>query len=227
LKTIVKTKLLRPKRYSDNKVEVMVYEIEHEDWSEHNIRSKTSVLDKMLTHAQNIVSMLDSSGELKDKYVVVEVELPGLKAMRCEGKVSESSTILYPIPSPITRMVFLKKENEELKPVYTVEFKGENWVYDSIIYDKDLEYDAILVETPEDKRLVLKEELITPTRSKLVEEKRKKTRKRRRKKKKTTSTKAKKAGKKKLKKTKKAKKKKSKKKSKRRRKRKKKSGKKK
>ncbi len=163
----------------------MVYEIEREDWSEHSIRSKTNVLDKMLIHAQNIVSMLDSSGELKDKYVVVEVELPGLKAMRCEGKVSGSSTILYPIPSPITRMVFLKKENEELKPVYTIEFKGEKWVYDSIIYDKDLEYDAILVETPEDKRLVLKEELITPTRSKLVEEKRKKTRKRRRKKKKS------------------------------------------
>ena len=119
--------------------------------------------------------------------------------MRCEGEVLGPSTILYPMPKPIRHIMFLKKEGEELKPVYKIEFPGETWIYDSIVYVEQLDFDALLVETSEDKRIVLKDELNLPTRSKLVEaEKKVKRRKRRRKtRKKTRKTKEKKTSKKK------------------------------
>ena len=187
MKAIVKKRILVPQIRKSGNIEVMLYKIENEKWNEYVMRSKTNILDKMLIHAQNIIWMSETDTELKDKYVIVEVELPGLRAMRCEGRVSNTSTILYPIPQPVTRIVFLKKESEELKPIHFLDFTGENWIYDSVVYGYELEYDAILVETPENKRIVLKEELLIPSKSKLVEKKTRKKKKRKIKKKKVPS----------------------------------------
>jgi len=182
---IVKMKVLKPEIYEDGALRILTYSIESEKWEELEVSSRKDLLSEMLTVAQNKISQLGSIMQFSGRYVVVEVESLGLKAMRCEGAVPNTTTLLFPVPKPIRRIVLLKKEGEVLKPVREIKFSSEAWVFDTLVnlYTNDL--DAILVETLEEKRLILKEELSLPLRSKQAEVSKKARKKRRRKSRKT------------------------------------------
>lgn len=187
LKTIVKTRFFKPVSIENNGVNILVYELVDEKWSTSNIKSRENLLDKLLVIAQNTLSTLESSGELRDKYVFVEVEYPGLRASRGDGRVEGSEVIVFPIPQPLKTIVFLKKEGNELVEVNKIVFKQEKWIYDSIIRISNMDYDALLVESIENKRIILREELLSPKiyitkGTEKRKRKRKKLKKRRRKK---------------------------------------------
>ncbi len=196
MKALVKTLVLKPEYLEDDRVKILLYKVSDEEWDSHIFRGSTNLLDKMLAYANNRVIMKSTTLKDLEGYIFSEVEVTGLKASRGEGVVKNVETILYPRPQPLQRIVFLKKEDSMLKPVHEVKLDGEYWVYDSAIIVKNLEYDAILIETLEDKRIVLREEIIIPTRKKIGETTKslkKKRRKRKTRKKKKTSAKKKKS----------------------------------
>jgi len=183
----LKLRALKPSKREFEGLQLIAYSIESEIWEEREAPSEGDLLSSMLTLAQNAVSKqapvtLQREGE---GYVCAEVEYPGLRAVRCEGSAPSALTILYPIPKPVKRVVLLKKEGEVLKPVKTISFEAETWVYDTAIASRGLDFDALLIETSEDKRLVLKEELEIPVRSKFAELVAKPVKKRRRRARKT------------------------------------------
>jgi len=189
LKIIVKTKFFKPIVFSDNNFNILLYELIDEKWFENTIRSRRELLDELLAVAQNTISLIESSGELRDKYVYVEVEYPGLKASRGDGRVENVETIVFPIPMPLKTIVFYKRSNGELIEVNRIDFKQEKWIYDSFIKSTEVDFDAILVESIENKRVILREELILPHSIRVtsgVEGEKKRSRRRRRRAKKTS-----------------------------------------
>lgn len=189
MKIIVKTKFFKPIVFSDNNFNILLYELIDEKWFENTIRSRRELLDELLAVAQNTISLIESSGELRDKYVYVEVEYPGLKASRGDGRVENVETIVFPIPMPLKTIVFYKRSNGELIEVNRIDFKQEKWIYDSFIKSTEVDFDAILVESIENKRIILREELILPHSIRVtsgVEGEKKRSRRRRRKAKKTS-----------------------------------------
>uniref|UniRef100_A0A7C4D9J9 Uncharacterized protein n=1 Tax=Staphylothermus marinus TaxID=2280 RepID=A0A7C4D9J9_STAMA len=189
MKIIVKTKFFKPIVFSDNNFNILLYELIDEKWFENTIRSRRELLDELLAVAQNTISLIESSGELRDKYVYVEVEYPGLKASRGDGRVENVETIVFPIPMPLKTIVFYKRSNGELIEVNRIDFKQEKWIYDSFIKSTEVDFDAILVESIENKRVILREELILPHSIRVtsgVEGEKKRSRRRRRRAKKTS-----------------------------------------
>jgi len=175
--------------FSDNNFNILLYELIDEKWFENTIRSRRELLDELLAVAQNTISLIESSGELRDKYVYVEVEYPGLKASRGDGRVENVETIVFPIPMPLKTIVFYKRSNGELIEVNRIDFKQEKWIYDSFIKSTEVDFDAILVESIENKRVILREELILPHSIRVpsgVEGEKKRSRRRRRRAKKTS-----------------------------------------
>ncbi|MEM4620367.1 MAG: hypothetical protein QW607_09145, partial [Desulfurococcaceae archaeon] len=128
MKIIVKTKFFKPIVFSDNNFNILLYELIDEKWFENTIRSRRELLDELLAVAQNTISLIESSGELRDKYVYVEVEYPGLKASRGDGRVENVETIVFPIPMPLKTIVFYKRSNGELIEVNRIDFKQEKWI---------------------------------------------------------------------------------------------------
>jgi len=192
IKAIVKTRVLKPTLYSDEHVDIVLYEIVDEEWDTHVFRASSNLIDKMLAYANNKIVLKQSMSGMIDGYIFSEVEATGFKTVRGEGLVKNIETILYPIPQPLRRIAFLKKIDGELKQVHEIKPPGEYWIYETTLVTKDLDYDAILIETSEDRRIVLREEIIIPhikTTSEEVGKKRRKKRKSRRKKKEKTGKK--------------------------------------
>jgi len=167
----LKLRALKPSKREFEGFQLIAYSIESEVWEEREVSSEGDLLSNMLTLAQNAVSKQAPATLQREGsgYVCAEVEYPGLRAVRCEGSAPSVSAILYPIPKPVKSVVLLKRSGEELKPVKTISFEAETWIYDTAVTSSGLDFDALLVETSEDKRLVLREELEIPVRSKLAE----------------------------------------------------------
>lgn len=178
MKIIIKTRFFKPVKIEDKGINILVYELVDEKWSENIVKTQKNLLDKLLFMAQNTLSIIESSGELRDKYVYVEVEYPGLKASRGDGGVKDTEVIVFPTPQPLKTIIFFKKENNELKEIYRIDFKQEKWIFESVIKSSDLDYDAILVESIDSKRIILREELLVPFKIHFIEEINKKKRRR-------------------------------------------------
>jgi len=162
IKAIVKTRVLKPTLYSDEHVDILLYEIVDDEWDTHVFRASNDLIDKMLAYANNKIVLKQSMSGMIDGYIFSEVEATGFKTVRGEGLVKNVETILYPIPQPLRRIAFLKKTDGELKQVHEIKPPGEYWIYETMLVTKDLDYDAILIETSEDRRIVLREEIIIP-----------------------------------------------------------------
>ncbi|OYT40524.1 MAG: hypothetical protein B6U89_01885 [Desulfurococcales archaeon ex4484_58] len=198
MKAIVKTRIYKPQIVEDDVLRLIVYRIEDEKWEARDFRKSPNLIDKMLAYATNVVTLNTGSG-FKNGYVYVEVETPGLRVFKGEGRLSSVDTILYPNPQPLNKVVLLRRVNEELKPVHELRVKSEYWIYDTVIeLKKNIEYDALLIVTSEDARIIFRDELKLPVfRSVEKRRRRKKRRARRKRKKKTKTTKKKKTRKKK------------------------------
>ncbi len=176
----MKTKIYKPKKIADDKVEILGLDEEELSWEKHTIRSTRNIMDRMLAMANNVVLM-----NYRDNvYVFAEVEAPGLRAVVGEGSVPGVETTLSPRPVEVTEILFAKKKNEEVEIVHKIVPEHDTWIYEGSVNTIDLDYDLIILKSVDMTRVVLKEELHLPLR-KSVEKKRKTRRRRKRKKKKT------------------------------------------
>lgn len=179
-------RVLEPQSIGSEKVSVVAYKIVNEEWEKEKLKGKLST-DKLLAYAQNIIQRIQNNIE-SSRFVLVEVEAMGAKAVRGEGGLSNAQTLISPIPQPLKRIILLKKSDSRLVPVGELDINGEYWVYDSVISATNYDFDAILIETKDYVRILLREELELPKRVKVISEKRRKKRKKRRVRSKKSST---------------------------------------
>jgi len=176
----VKTKIYKPKKITDDKVEILSLDEEELSWEKHTIRSTKNIMDRMLAMANNVVLM-----NYRDNvYVFAEVEAPGLRAVIGEGSVPGIETILSPRPIEVTEILFAKKKNDEVEIIHKIVPEHDTWIYEGSVNVTDLDFDIIILKSVNMTRVVLKEELHLPLR-KSVEKKTKSRKRRKRKKKKT------------------------------------------
>jgi len=162
LKSVVKSGVLIPELVKDDRVRLIMYRVSREEWWQSDLRARTNILDQLLASAQNTLSLMLQNQEISEGYVFAEVATTGLRAFRGEGKLDRSMAYLSLMPQPVKRIIFMKKKEKKLEKVYELVLNGEYWVYDTVVETQDLNYDAVLVETVEDARIVLREELEQP-----------------------------------------------------------------
>ncbi len=173
----MRTKIYKPKKIADDKVEILGLDEEEISWEKHTIRSTKNIMDRMLAMANNVVLM-----NYRDNvYVFAEVEAPGLRAVVGEGSVPGIETTLSPRPIEVTEILFAKKKNDEVEIVHKIVPEHDTWIYEGSVNAIDLDYDMIILKSVDMTRVVLKEELHLPLR-KSVEKKTKSRKKRKRKK---------------------------------------------
>jgi len=177
LEVLVKTKIYKPKKIADDKVEILGLDEEELSWEKHTIRSTRNIMDRMLAMANNVVLM-----NYRDNvYVFAEVEAPGLRAVVGEGSIPGVETTLSPRPIEVTEILFAKKKNEEIEIVHKIVPEHDTWIYEGSVNSIDLDYDLIILKSVDMTRVLLREELHLPLR-KSIEKKRKTRRKRKKKK---------------------------------------------
>ena len=204
VKVLAKTVYYEPRKIGNDAVRITLLERIEAEWSEHNLRKHEKLIDRMLVLAHNNVIRHMSSVGGENKYIFSEVEAPGLRAIVGDGQIKDTETLLFLKPEPITRIVVLKKnkETDMLEKILELNISKELWCYETKLeFLKNMEWDAILVESPERKRIILREETKLPLREKIVQEsikpksrkrtkaKKKKTKSDKKKKKKRTKTK--------------------------------------
>ena len=173
----MKTKIYKPKKIADDKVEILGLDEEELSWEKHTIRSTRNIIDRMLAMANNVVLM-----NYRDNvYVFAEVEAPGLRAVVGEGSIPGVETTLSPRPIEVTEILFAKKKNEEIEIVHKIVPEHDTWIYEGSVNSIDLDYDLIILKSVDMTRVLLREELHLPLR-KSIEKKRKTRRKRKKKK---------------------------------------------
>ncbi len=192
VKVLAKTVYYEPRKIGNDTVRITLFERIEAEWSEHNLRKHEKLIDRMLVLAHNNVIRHMSSVGGENKYIFSEVEAPGLRAIVGEGQIKDTETLLFLKPEPITRIVVLKKNKETniLEKILELNISKELWCYETKLeFLKNMEWDAILVESPERKRIILREEAKLPLREKIIEESMKpKIRKRTKAKKKKTKS---------------------------------------
>ncbi|ADI31416.1 hypothetical protein Shell_0278 [Staphylothermus hellenicus DSM 12710] len=173
----MKTKILRPVRIGDDKVEVTVFSEEEKSWEKHRIRSSKNILDRMMAMANNMVIM-----NLQDNaYVFSEVEAPGLRAIVGEGMVEGVETILSPKPSLLLSIEFGKKTNDHGEIIHKIKPEPNTWIYEGSIINKNIDYDLVILKTADGPRIILPDELYIPQRKSSGGKKTKKKKRRKRK----------------------------------------------
>lgn len=187
----VKIAKLSPIIYKNNSVELTLFKFEDINWGEKELKGSLSI-DRIYAETQNVLTRFMQTNKVNNEYVLVEIEAVGLKASRCEGSVTNASKLLYPIPQPIRRIVFYKKNGEELSKIHEVNFPSGYWVYDGYLSTSNFDWDVMLIETSSGRRIISRRELLES--SKVVTEgktKKKKTRTRKSRKRKTKKKKTK------------------------------------
>ena len=172
VKVLAKTVYYEPRKIGTDKIRLTLLERIEAEWSEHNLRKHEKLIDRMLVLAHNNVVRHLSSVGADNKYVFSEVEAPGLRAIVGEGQIKDAETLLFLKPEPVTRVVVLRRNKETgmLEKITEINVSKELWGYETKIeLPEDMEWDALLVESPERKRLILKEEIKLPLREKIVE----------------------------------------------------------
>ncbi len=170
----------------DDRIKLVLLEREEGEWTEETKRRSKHLLDRLLAYANNVVIM----SQVREGYVFGEAEIPGLKAFVGEGGFRGAETLLLPLPQPVTRITLYKKgETDTAVKVHEYMPPGEMWGYETKIeVDPALEYDLIVVETPEGPRPLFRHELKIPTRKTQAKKKKKKRRRKTRRKNRKTTT---------------------------------------
>lgn len=159
---VVKRIYLRPEEISAGGLKATLYSVEEDEWSLVEVDEMgENMLNKMMEIAGNELARIRP----RDHYAFVTVESPGLSVIIGEGLVEGSRTILSPKPSPLKSIKLIRVVGEEGKYEVVAEIKpeGEKYVYDGLIeLPPDISYDLILVETSEDRRIIMPSELLLP-----------------------------------------------------------------
>jgi len=171
LKLIVKSFKLTPFNEESDLLSMKLLEQSDEDWAELDLDldpregNGGKLLEKMLEIAGNKLTTWMSREGKDDSYKFVGVEAPGASTIIGEGSVAGVETLLAPKPTPLIRVRLVKVEgNEKYRVIHEFKPSRESIVYEGAILVKDpkLDYDLILVETPEDTRILLPHELVLP-----------------------------------------------------------------
>jgi len=135
---------------------------------------KITIDDLVEIAAENLVKYRDS-----EKTLLVTVETPGLRVIHGGNPVKKASTVLSPKPSYLRRILFIKcRDSVNCDVIYEFKPKIQLVVYEgSIELLKNIDYDFIILECEDYKRVLFPYELSIPA----IKDQAKKPRKKRRK----------------------------------------------
>jgi hypothetical protein len=159
MKVLTRLVEYNPRLVGDDKIKVYLLERREFEWREESHRRSKHQLDRLLAYAANMVTLHPP----RDNYVFGEAEIPGLRAFFGEGRFPEAETVILPKPAPVTSIKLYRLEDG--KPILVHEYKppSELWGYETrITVDPSLQYDLIVVETPEGPRPILRHETRLP-----------------------------------------------------------------
>ena len=157
MQIILKVELLEPVLESDSNVRLGALRINKELWNPIEADSAKVAVDSLLEiAAENIVKHRSA-----DKLVLVSVEAPGLRVVLGENLLRGSSTVLSPKPSYLRRVLFVKYKNGKCEVVHEFRPKSQLLVYEgSIELIQNIDYDFIIFECEDYKRVLLPHELL-------------------------------------------------------------------
>jgi len=178
MQIILKVELLEPVSESDSSVRLGALRINKELWNPIEAGSAKVTVESLLEiAAENIVKHRST-----DRLVLASVEAPGLRVVLGENLLKGSFTVLSPKPSYLRRVLFIKCKNGKCEIVHEFRPKSQLLVYEgSIELIRNIDYDLVIFECEDYRRVLLPHELLLPA----VKSEVKKTRKSRRKKKKS------------------------------------------
>ncbi|MFZ8783315.1 MAG: hypothetical protein ACO2OR_04960 [Desulfurococcaceae archaeon] len=177
MKVISRIELLEPVLESSGSIRVKVLRVAKELWSPLEAGSAKITIDNLVeVAAENVVKHRSP-----EKLVLASVEAPGLKVILGENLLKGALTVLSPKPSYLKRILFVKCESsEKCSIVYEFRPSSQVLVYEGLIeVSQSINYDFIILECEDYKRIMLPHELMLPPVKSEVE-KTKKARRRRR-----------------------------------------------
>ncbi len=175
MKVLVKLTKYLPEQVGDEKIKLYLLKREELGWRIENKRRSKHVLDRLLAYANNAVI----TNMAENAYIFAEAEIPGMKAFVGEGGFKDVETILLPLPQPVNKVRIVKiKEGEKTETIHEYEPPAEMWGYESkITIAPEIEYDLIIIDTPEGPRPLFPDELKIPIRKTMKKRGKRKRRK--------------------------------------------------
>ena len=185
MKVLVRLTKYTPEIVGDEKIKLYLLKREELGWRIENKRRSKHILDRLLAYANNAVI----TNMAENAYIFAEAEIPGMKAFVGEGGFKGVETILLPLPRPVNRVRIVRiREGEKTETIHEYEPPAEMWGYESkITIAPDIEYDLIIIDTPNGPRPLFPDELKIPI--KKTARKKSKRRKKKRKSRKTSKAK--------------------------------------
>jgi hypothetical protein len=175
MRVISKIELLEQVTESDTTVRLEALRVDREMWNPIEVEGGRATLEDLVEiAAENIVKY-----RAGDKVLLVSVEAPGLRVILGDNSLKKTSTVLSPKPSYLRRVLFVKcREGGNCGVIYEFRPSSQLVVYEgSIELLKNIDYDFIVLECDDYKRILLTHELSMS----VVKSEVKKTRKKRRK----------------------------------------------
>ncbi len=175
MKVLVKLTKYLPEQVGDEKIKLYLLKREELGWRIENKRRSKHVLDRLLAYANNAVI----TNMAENAYIFAEAEIPGMKAFVGEGGFKDVETILLPLPRPVNKVRIVRiKEGEKTETIHEYEPPAEMWGYESkITIAPEIEYDLIIIDTPEGPRPLFPDELKIPIRKTMKKRGKRKRRK--------------------------------------------------
>jgi hypothetical protein len=174
MRVISKIELLEQTAEGNSDIRLEALRVDKELWSPiEAMSSKVTVEDLLETAAENIVKY-----RVSEKVLLVSVETPGLRVILGDNSLKKTSTILSPKPSYLRRVLFVKcRDGGNCGVIYEFRPSRQLVVYEGAIeLLKSIDYDFIILECDDYKRILFPHELSMPA----VKSEVKKTKRRRR-----------------------------------------------
>jgi hypothetical protein len=145
---------------SDSHVRIGALRIDKELWNICEVNATRITIDELVeVAAENIIKHRTSG-----KVLLVTAEIPGLRVILGENALKNVSTIISPKPSYLRKLLFVKcKGSEKCIVVYEFKPRSQVLVYEGAIeLLKNIDYDFIILECEDYKRVILRHELTLP-----------------------------------------------------------------
>ncbi len=162
---------------SDSCVRVGALRIVEELWSIHEVNAARITINELVeVGAENIIKYRTSG-----KVLLVTAEIPGLRVVLGENTLKNTSTIISPKPSYLRRLLFVKcRGSVKCEVVYEFKPRSQVLVYEgSIELLKSIDYDFIILECEDYRRVILRHELTLPVIKNAIKTNRRKKKKQR------------------------------------------------
>ena len=160
LQVAVKVLKLKPLVVGDNYVELSAYIVDSEKWElrEETVEG-TKTIDKLLEVASEY---LVKERPMETGMVLVETESPGLRVVLGEERQVSATTIMFPKPTYLRKIVLYKCKDSKCNVIHTFKPEGQLVVYDGSIRVKTPDFSFLVIECEDLSRVVFPHELSLP-----------------------------------------------------------------